>query len=223
MLAELTNDWKDILQPEFEKPYWHKLEAAVEEEYAAHKVFPPKELIFNGLNTTSFADTKVVLLGQDPYHGEGQAHGLAFSVLKGTRIPPSLRNIYKELQSDLGLDIPTHGELTSWARQGVLLLNTTLTVREGAANSHKKLGWEKFTDSVIAALGSRPEPVIFLLWGNHAQKKKPLITGSQHLVLCGVHPSPLSASGGFFGCKHFSQTNQFLAANGLTPIDWQIV
>ena len=220
-MTQLKNDWKDILSAEFEKEYWHSLVNTVEHEYLTQTIFPPKELIFNGLNSTAFCDVKVVILGQDPYHGEGQAHGLAFSVNQGVPIPPSLRNIYKELSSDLGLDIPPHGNLSSWTQQGVLLLNTVLTVRKDHANSHKGIGWESFTDSVISVLGNRAEPLVFMLWGKPAQKKLPLIK-PHHLVLQAAHPSPLSASRGFLGCKHFSAANEFLQNNGISPIDWLI-
>ncbi len=220
-LTQLKNDWKDVLSAEFQKEYCHSLKNTVENEYLTQTVFPQKELIFNALNFTAFCDVKVVILGQDPYHGEGQAHGLAFSVNRGVKIPPSLRNIYKELSSDLGIDVPTHGDLSYWAQQGVLLLNTVLTVRKDHANSHQGIGWETFTDSVIAALGNRPEPLVFMLWGKPAQKKLPLIK-SHHLVLQAAHPSPLSASRGFLGCKHFSAANEFLQQKGIAPIDWRI-
>lgn len=178
--------------------------------------------IFNALKYTSFKDTKVVIIGQDPYHGFGQAHGLCFSVKKGVQPPPSLKNMFKELQSDIGFSIPDHGELTAWAKQGVLLLNAVLTVREGEANSHKNKGWENFTDRVIEELNKKEDPVVFLLWGANAKNKAKVITNPRHIKLETVHPSPLSAFGGFFGCKHFSKTNQILLDNGLIPIDWQI-
>ena len=178
--------------------------------------------IFNALKTTDYDDVKVLLLGQDPYHGPGQAHGYAFSVQRGVKTPPSLQNIYKELQSDLGCAVPSHGCLLEWAEQGVLLLNTVLTVRDGQANSHRNRGWELFTDSIIRHLDAREKPLVFLLWGGNAKQKLPLIRGMQHLVLAAAHPSPLSAYNGFFGCRHFSKANAFLQAGGQTPIDWQI-
>lgn len=218
----LINDWNDIIGSEFEKDYYKKIHNYLLTEYTSHTIFPDKFDIFNALNYTSYKDVKVVILGQDPYHGPNQAHGLSFSVKPGIAIPPSLRNIYKELHSDLNCTIPNNGYLKKWADQGVLLLNTTLTVRSGEANSHKKIGWSIFTDKVISELNLREDPIVFILWGNNAIKKKELITNSNHLILESVHPSPLSASRGFFGTKPFSKTNDFLTASNKTPIDWQI-
>ncbi len=216
------NRWDDILREDLESEHYQTLRAFLKEEYAAGPVYPPMEDVFNALRTTDFDDVKVLLLGQDPYHGPGQAHGYAFSVQKGVKTPPSLQNIYKELQTDVGCTIPAHGNLLEWAGQGVLMLNAVLTVRGGQPNSHKGKGWERITDSIIRSLDKREKPLVFLLWGGNAKQKLPLIHGMQHLVLAAAHPSPLSAYNGFLGCKHFSQTNDFLAANGQTPIDWQI-
>ena len=221
MLAT-NQDWDEILLPEYNKPYFKELWTQVEKEYASRQIYPAKQDIFNALRYTPYEKVKILLLGQDPYHGYGQAHGLAFSVQPGTPFPPSLQNIFKELHMDLGCKIPQDGCLTSWAEQGVLLLNTVLTVREGEANSHKKLGWTVFTDAIISALDKRQDPVIFLLWGANAKEKLPLITNSHHYVLSTVHPSPLSASRGFFGCKHFSKANTILERLGKTPIKWQL-
>lgn len=214
--------WNKVLKEETEKEYFKNLMETVNREYAEKTVFPPYDCIFNALKFTDYDDVKVVLLGQDPYHEKGQAHGLAFSVNYGVAIPPSLSNMYKELQSDIGAYIPDNGYLEKWAKQGVLLLNTVLTVEEGKANSHKKIGWTTFTDSVIKALNKREKPVVFLLWGGNAKEKLRYITGVQHYVLSTVHPSPLSAYGGFFGCKHFSKVNKILQSVGEKPIDWQI-
>lgn len=219
-MVHLENDWDEILADEWQKPYYLKLRQFLKAEYAGHTVYPNMNDIFNALKYTSFQDTKVVIIGQDPYHGPGQAHGLCFSVKQGVTPPPSLKNIFKELHSDVGKPIPPHGELTHWAKQGVLLLNNVLTVREGQPTSHKGMGWEQFTDRVIHQLNRKETPVVFLLWGAHAQKKAQLITNPIHYKLMSVHPSPLSASRGFFGCGHFSQTNQLLLQNGLTPIEW---
>ncbi|GIP25213.1 uracil-DNA glycosylase [Paenibacillus sp. J23TS9] len=216
------NDWDEQLQEEVEKPYFNELRYALAKEYKLHTVYPSKENLFQALKLTSYEHTKVVILGQDPYHGPGQAHGLSFSVLPGVRIPPSLSNIYKELHSDLGVPIPNNGYLVPWAEQGVLLLNTVLTVRDGQANSHKGLGWERFTDAVIEKLNERDQPVVFILWGSHAQKKGAFINRSKHLVLESVHPSPLSVHRGFYGSKPFSKTNAFLESHGMKPIDWSI-
>lgn len=215
-------DWDEILKEEFDKDYYKKLREFLKNEYAAHLIHPDMYDIYNALKWTSYADTKVVILGQDPYHEVGQAHGLAFSVKKGVKIPPSLVNIYKELHDELGCYIPDNGYLEKWARQGVLLLNSLLTVRDGAANSHKNKGWELFTNSVIEALNNREDPVIFMLWGNNAKEKLEVITNPQHYVLTSVHPSPLSASRGFFGCGHFKKANELLKRMGKTEIDWQI-
>ena len=216
------NDWDKQLEEEMAKPYFNDLRYVLAKEYKLHTVYPSKENLFQALKLTSYEHTKVVILGQDPYHGPGQAHGLSFSVLPGVRIPPSLSNIYKELHSDLGIPIPNNGYLVPWAKQGVLLLNTVLTVRDGQANSHKGLGWERFTDAVIEKLNERDKPAVFILWGSHAQKKGAFIDRSKHLVLESVHPSPLSAHRGFFGSKPFSQTNTFLKEHGMEPIDWEI-
>ncbi len=215
-------DWDTILAEEFQKEYFVELWSQVETAYDAGPVYPEKQDIFNALRYTPYEKAKILLLGQDPYHGFGQAHGLAFSVKPGVPFPPSLQNMFKELNQDLGFKTPESGCLTSWAEQGVLLLNTVLTVREGEPNSHKKLGWTTFTDAIISALDRRPEPVIFLLWGANAREKLPLITNTHHYVLSTVHPSPLSASRGFFGCKHFSKANTILERLGKTPIDWQL-
>ncbi|MFJ8528847.1 uracil-DNA glycosylase [Bacillus sp. NPDC094106] len=218
----LKNDWEPLLAPEFEKPYYQKLRQFLKEEYSTHVIYPNKNDIFNALHYTSYENTKVVILGQDPYHGPDQAHGLSFSVQPGVRTPPSLQNMYKELQSDVGCEIPNNGYLVKWAEQGVLLLNAVLTVRQGEANSHKGKGWEHFTDRVIELLNEREKPVIFILWGRHAQAKKKLITNSNHHIIESVHPSPLSARRGFFGSKPFSKVNEFLSSMSEKEIDWQI-
>lgn len=218
----LDNDWDQLIAGEFEKDYYLVLRQFLIREYKEQVVYPDKYKIFEALRRTSFKDTKVVLLGQDPYHGEGQAHGLAFSVQKGVALPPSLRNIFKELARDLNITPPSHGCLEAWADQGVLLLNTTLTVRQGEAGSHQKQGWEEFTDRILGLLNDKKSPVVFLLWGRHAQSKERLITNPKHLVLKTVHPSPLSAHRGFFGSAHFSQTNEYLVSTGQKPISWQI-
>ena len=221
-MVNLGNDWDEILKDEWEKPYYKNLRNFLKEEYKKYTVYPDMYDIFNALKYTSFADTKVVIIGQDPYHEPNQAHGLCFSVKRGNPPPPSLVNIYKELADDVGFVIPDHGELTSWAKQGVLLLNTVLTVRRGLANSHKGKGWEIFTDEIIRKLNQKKTPVVFLLWGANARKKAELITNKSHKIIEGVHPSPLSAYGGFFGQKYFSRTNELLAGAGLKPIDWQL-
>lgn len=221
-MVNIGNDWDEILADEWQKPYYRRLHEFLKSEYSAKRIYPSMYDIFNALKYTSFADTKAVIIGQDPYHGAGQAHGLCFSVKKGVAIPPSLRNIYKELHDDVGFVIPQHGELTSWANQGVLLLNTVLTVREGCPNSHKGKGWEIFTDRVISELNNKQTPVVFLLWGANAEQKGRLITNPIHKKLITVHPSPLSASRGFIGCRHFSKTNALLTEAGLAPINWQI-
>ena len=221
-MVKLGNDWDVILADEWQKPYYLELRRFLKSEYSTQTVYPNMNDIFNALRLTSFKDTKVVIIGQDPYHGFGQAHGLCFSVKKGVVPPPSLKNIYKELQSDIGFKIPTHGELTSWAKQGILLLNNVLTVREGLPNSHKGKGWEIFTDRVIGELNRKETPVVFLLWGANAQKKAEIITNPKHYKFITVHPSPLSASRGFFGCKHFSKTNEILQKNHINPINWEI-
>lgn len=221
-MVKFLNDWDEILADEFEKPYYKELRAFLKAEYSTRRIYPDMNDIFNSLKCSSFKDTRVVIIGQDPYHGAGQAHGMCFSVKRGVEPPPSLKNIFKELESDVGFRIPDHGELTSWAKQGVLLLNTVLTVREATPNSHKDKGWEKFTDRVISELNKKDTPVVFLLWGANAKAKAKIIDNPLHVKLETVHPSPLSAYGGFFGCKHFSKTNEILIASGQKPIDWQI-
>ncbi len=212
--------WKQVLQPEFDKDYFKKLTDFVRSEYESKTIYPPAAQIFNAFDLCPFDNTKVVILGQDPYHGPNQAHGLCFSVNKGIKMPPSLVNIYKELHTDVGIDIPDHGNLEHWARQGVLLLNATLTVVAHNAGSHQKQGWEQFTDAVIKTVAEQSEHVVFLLWGAYAQKKAQLIDSDKHLVLRSVHPSPLSAHRGFFGTKHFSKANDYLIANGKEAIRW---
>ncbi len=220
MQQNLRNDWEPLLQNEYKSASFLKLQDFLNQEYQNEIVYPNRDDIYNALILTPFAQVKVVILGQDPYHGPGQAHGLCFSVQPGIPTPPSLRNIYKEIHQDCGCPIPQHGCLTDWAKQGVLLLNTVLTVRQHEPTSHRKKGWEHFTDQVIVALNLHPQPLVFLLWGNHARSKKGLITNPNHLVLEAAHPSPLSASRGFMGCRHFSQTNAFLQAQGRSSIDW---
>ena len=223
MMIHIGNDWDGILADEFAKPYFQKLCEFLKQEYGRYTIYPERENVFNALKTTPFKDVKAVIVGQDPYHGEGQAHGLCFSVRRGCDIPPSLRNMYIELKNDLDIAPAPHGELTSWARQGVLLLNTVLTVRAGQANSHKGAGWEIFTDEIIRRLGERAQPTAFILWGANAKSKANLITAPQHGVFTAAHPSPLSAHNGFFGCRHFSRVNTFLSANDIVPINWIIV
>jgi uracil-DNA glycosylase len=218
----LTNDWAKIVGSELEEPYFQTLCDFLIDEYQANTIYPEQDEVLNALHLTPYESTKVVILGQDPYHGRGQAHGLSFSVKPGITPPPSLQNIYKELQSDLGCFIPNNGYLVKWAKQGVLLLNTVLTVREDTPNSHKGMGWERFTDIVIEALNSREQPVIFVLWGSHAQAKQRLIDTNRHYILKSVHPSPLSSYRGFFGSKPFSQINELLKGLGSQEIDWQI-
>ena len=218
----LNNDWKELLEDEFSKDYYLSLRKFLVSEYNTKTIYPDKFDIFNALHFMPYKDVKVVILGQDPYHGPNQAHGLSFSVNPGVKIPPSLLNIYKELKSDLGCYIPNNVYLKKWADQGVLLLNTSLTVRAGEANSHKNIGWEIFTDKIISLVNEKEDPVVFLLWGNNAIKKKELITNKKHLILSSVHPSPLSASRGFFGSKPFSKINNFLISINKKPIDWQI-
>lgn len=219
-MVQLNNEWDNILKEEFNKEYYQTLRKFLKSEYSTYRIFPTMYDIYNALKLTSYSDVRVVIIGQDPYHEVGQAHGLCFSVQDGVPFPPSLLNIFKELQSDLGYPLPHSGNLTKWAEQGVLLLNSVLTVREHHANSHKNKGWEEFTSSVIQALNKRSEPVIFLLWGNDAKRKKELITNPNHIILTAAHPSPLSAYNGFFGCRHFSKTNQILVSLGYKPIDW---
>ncbi len=216
----LTTDWNHILADEFTSSYWHELQEFITLERSQHHVFPAPEIVFNALELTSFTQTQVVILGQDPYHETGQAHGLAFSVQDGTRIPPSLRNIYKELSNDIGCEIPSRGDLTSWAHQGVLLLNTTLTVRSGEAASHQGHGWETFTDHIIRELSDKTEPIVFILWGASSRKKASLINQQRHVVIESAHPSPLSARHGFFGSRPFSRTNSALVENDREPINW---
>lgn len=221
-MVHLDNDWDEILAGEFEQDYYKRIRYWLKREYAEQTIYPPMQDIFNALRYTPYHSVKAVILGQDPYHGPGQAHGLCFSVQPGVQPPPSLKNIFKELHDDLGIQPPADGTLTRWAQRGVLLLNTTLTVRRGQANSHRNIGWTTFTDHVIAKLNEREQPIVFLLWGGNARSKKSLIDAPQHLVLECPHPSPLSASSGFFGCRHFSRCNAFLEAHGIAPIDWDL-
>ena len=221
-MAAISNDWLAPLTPEFAKPYYRELYKKVKEEYATHMIFPPSNEVFSAFELTPLADVKVVILGQDPYHNVGQAHGLCFSVKPDVEIPPSLVNIYKELHDDLGCYIPNNGYLVKWAKQGVLMLNTVLTVRAHQANSHRGIGWEEFTNAAIRVLNEQDRPIVFILWGSPAQRKKEMLNNPKHLILEAPHPSPLSAYRGFFGSKPFSQTNAFLEKNGLMPIDWQI-
>jgi uracil-DNA glycosylase len=221
-MGAIQNDWLAPLSPEFKKPYYANLYKKIREEYASTQIFPPSNEIFTAFELTPLAEVKVVIIGQDPYHGDGQAHGLCFSVKPDIETPPSLVNIYKELNSDLGCYIPNNGYLTKWAKQGVLMLNTVLTVRAHQANSHRGIGWEEFTDAAIRILNEQDRPIVYLLWGKPAQMKKSMLNNPKHLILEAPHPSPLSAYRGFFGCQHFSKTNAFLKENGLTPIDWQI-
>lgn len=221
-MPPIAGEWARALEGEFRKPYYKKLFTFVGEEYQTKRIYPPAEDIFNAFHFTPLDQVKVVILGQDPYHEEGQAHGLSFSVKPGIDIPPSLVNIYKELEDDLGCYIPNNGYLEKWARQGVMLLNTVLTVRAHQANSHKNMGWEEFTDAAIRILADQDRPLVFILWGRPAQQKKAMIHNHRHLVLESPHPSPLSAYRGFFGSRPFSRTNDYLTQNGLTPIDWQI-
>lgn len=222
MAPVFQNDWAELLADEFQQPYYQALRAFLIEEYRRYTVYPDMYDIFNALHYTSYADTKVVILGQDPYHGPGQAHGLCFSVKPGVPPPPSLQNIFKELHDDIGCPIPDHGCLEHWARQGVLLLNTVLTVRRGQANSHRGKGWERFTDRIIELLNQRERPLVFILWGRNAQEKKAMIDTGRHLVIESAHPSPYSAHAGFFGSRPFSRANAFLRQIGVEPIDWAI-
>lgn len=222
-MGMIENDWLPAVNAEFHKPYYRELYRFVREEYSRGAVFPPADDIFNALHFTPLSEVKVLILGQDPYHNYHQAHGLSFSVLPDqTEIPPSLQNIYKELQTDLGCRIPNNGYLKKWADQGVLLLNTVLTVRAHQANSHQGKGWEQFTDAIIRAVNEQDRPIVYMLWGKPAQGKIPMLDNPRHLILTAPHPSPLSAYRGFFGCKHFSRANEFLQSNGVEPIDWQI-
>ncbi len=221
-MVNIGNCWDDVLKGEFEKEYYLSLREFLKYEYSHYPIYPNMYDIFNSLKYTPYDKVKAVILGQDPYHQPGQAHGLCFSVKKGTPLPPSLQNIYKELQSDLGIPPASHGELISWAQNGVLLMNTVLTVREGQPNSHKNHGWEIFTDHVIELLNKREAPMVFILWGANARSKVKLITNPNHLILQSAHPSPLSAYNGFFGNRHFSKTNEFLVSHGIEPVDWKI-
>lgn len=216
------NDWDEVLQDEVQKPYFDELRYALAREYKTHTVYPPKDLLFSALKLTPYHGTRVVILGQDPYHGAGQAHGLSFSVMPGVRIPPSLRNIYAELHEDIGVPVPNHGYLKHWAEEGVLMLNAVLTVRESQPNSHKGLGWEQFTDAVMEKLNERTEPMVFILWGSHAQQKGAFIDKSRHLVIQSPHPSPFSAHRGFLGSRPFTKANTYLESHGLKGIDWAI-
>lgn len=222
-MVTLGNSWDRLLADEFQQPYYQRLRRILAQEYRTRTVYPDMYDIFNALRYTDYPAIKVVILGQDPYHGAGQAHGLCFSVKPPTPPPPSLCNIFKELQTDIGMPIPQSGDLTGWAKQGVLLLNTVLTVREGQANSHKEIGWRTFTDHVISLCNAREKPMAFLLWGGNARSKASLITAPQHLVLQAAHPSPLSAYAGFFGCRHFSRVNDWLMSQGETPINWAAI
>lgn len=221
-MVTLENDWDAILAEEFKKDYYQELRQFLKYEYGTKTIYPDMYDIFNALRYTAYKDVKVVILGQDPYHGPGQAHGLAFSVKKNIPTPPSLQNIYKELQDDLTCEIPDNGYLVPWAKQGVLLLNTVLTVRSGQANSHRHKGWETLTNRIIELLNEKEEPVVYLLWGNNAKEKQQFLTNEQQLILTSVHPSPLSAHRGFLGCRHFSKANAFLVQHGKSAIDWQI-
>ena len=218
----IDNDWLEPLKGEFSKPYYAKLYKVIKNEYQTRQIFPPANVIFNAYEYTPLENVKVLILGQDPYHDVGQAHGLCFSVNPGVDIPPSLVNIYKELNDDLGCKIPNNGYLTKWAKQGVMLLNTVLTVRAHQANSHRGLGWEEFTDATIKVLNEQDRPIVYMLWGKPAQMKASMLNNPKHLILKAPHPSPLSSYRGFFGCKHFSKANDFLIKNGAEPIDWQI-
>ena len=221
-MVQIGNDWDEVLKGEFDKPYYRELRAFLKQEYASRRIFPDMYHIFEALKLTPYHEIKAVILGQDPYHEVGQAHGLCFSVQRGIKLPPSLVNIYKELESDLGIPMAKDGDLSCWARQGVLLLNAALTVREGCANSHRGRGWEQFTDRVIELVNQKTEPVVFVLWGSNARQKKAMITNPIHGILESVHPSPLSAHGGFFGSRPFSRANDFLRKNGRAPIDWHV-
>lgn len=221
-MPAISNDWLEPLSPEFHKPYYRKLHQTIVEEYQTRPIFPPSDDIFNAFHLTPLHEVKVVILGQDPYHNVGQAHGLCFSVKPDVEIPPSLVNIFKELHDDLGCEVPNNGYLVKWAKQGVLMLNTVLTVRAHQANSHRGIGWEEFTDAAIRILNEQDRPIVFILWGAPAQRKKAMLNNPKHLILEAPHPSPLSAYRGFFGSRPFSRTNDFLTANGLSPIDWQI-
>ncbi len=221
-MGMLQNDWAEAIGGEFKKPYYASLYRFIKEEYSTKVIYPPADDIFNAMHLTPLSQVKVLILGQDPYHNQGQAHGLCFSVRPEVDIPPSLENIYKELREDLGCEIPNNGYLVKWAQQGVLMLNTVLTVRAHQAFSHQGKGWEQFTDAIIREVNAQKRPIVYMLWGKPAQSKIPMLNNPEHLILKAPHPSPLSAYRGFFGCKHFSQANEFLASNGIDPIDWQI-
>ena len=221
-MVHIGNDWDELLKEEFSKEYYLNLRKFLANEYKTHTVYPDMYDIFNAFKLTSYADTKVVIFGQDPYHEPDQAHGLAFSVKKGVKIPPSLLNMYKELNHELGCYIPNNGYLEKWARQGVMLLNNSLTVRQSSANSHSNIGWKEFTNAVARLYNDRKKPIIFMLWGNNAKEKMKIITNPHHIIMTAAHPSPLSASRGFFGCEHFKTANKILERNGDMPIDWQI-
>ena len=221
-MVKFNNSWDDILKDEFERDYYKQIREFLKYEYSHYKIYPNMNNIFDSLKYASYENVKVVIIGQDPYHEEGQAHGLSFSVQPGIAIPPSLQNIYKELHDDIGCYVPNNGYLVKWAKQGVLLLNNVLTVRAGLANSHKDKGWEEFTDSIIKILNKREKPIVFMFWGSCAKTKEKLVTNPNHFILKAVHPSPLSAYRGFFGCKHFSKANELLKQSGEEPIDWQI-
>ena len=221
-MVQIGNEWDGLLYDEFQKPYYLELREFLKQEYSHYQIYPEMKNIFNALKLTSYSDVKAVILGQDPYHGAGQAHGLCFSVQKGVIPPPSLKNIYKEIENELDITPPDNGDLTKWAKQGVMLLNTVLTVREASPNSHKGKGWEIFTDRVISILNMRQKPIVFLLWGANAKAKVSLITNPNHMILTSAHPSPLSAYNGFFGNGHFIKTNEFLMQHGIKPIDWNL-
>lgn len=221
-MVNIGNEWDSLLKDEFEKEYYKKLRVILAKEYRTQTIYPNMYDIFNALRYTSYSDVKAVIIGQDPYHGAGQAHGLCFSVKRGVDAPPSLNNIFKEIQAELGITPPNHGELTNWAKQGVLLLNAVLTVRAGQANSHKNIGWERFTDRIIELLDKREKPIVFMLWGANARRKAEIVKNPIHKILTCAHPSPLSAYNGFFGCGHFKECNDFLIEKGENPIDWKI-
>ena len=221
-MVDFGNDWNEVMSGEFDKPYYRQLRSFLKNEYMTKTVFPDMHCIFNAQKLTPYSKVRAVILGQDPYHGRGQAHGLCFSVQRGTEMPPSLVNIFRELESDIGCPAPKCGDLTGWAKSGVLLLNSVLTVLEGRAGSHRGKGWETYTDEVIRKVNEKDSPVVFLLWGNYAKQKSSLVTNSRHLVLTAAHPSPLSAYNGFFGCRHFSAANRFLESRGEEPINWDL-
>ena len=221
-MVDFGNDWNEVMSGEFDKPYYRQLRSFLKNEYMTKTVFPDMHCIFNAQKLTPYSKVRAVILGQDPYHGRGQAHGLCFSVQRGTEMPPSLVNIFRELESDIGCPAPKCGDLTGWAKSGVLLLNSVLTVLEGRAGSHRGKGWETYTDEVIRKVNEKDSPVVFLLWGNYAKQKSSLVTNSRHLVLTAAHPSPLSAYNGFFGCRHFSAANRFLESRGEEPVNWDL-